>query len=42
MKLNMIGFLVNIAKENNGKIKTPALRILGNITSSDDQDVSVK
>ena len=42
MKLDMIGCLVNIAKENNTKIKIPALRVLGNVTSSDDQDVSVK
>ena len=37
----MIGFLINFAKEPNMKVKLPALRVLGNISSSDDQDVHV-
>lgn len=42
MKLNLIGMLVSLAKEDENKLKIPALRVLGNISTSDDQYVSVR
>ena len=43
MKLNMVGSVIEMAKGNEeSKWKIPAVRILGNISTSDDQDVGVR
>lgn len=41
MKLNIIPNIINLAKDNEIKIKAPALRVLGNITTSTDENIAV-
>lgn len=42
MKMNLIPFILNAAKQGNDKIRVPALRVLGNITTSTDENLIVK
>lgn len=41
MRLNLTSLIVTMARESESKLKIPALRILGNVSTSDDQDVTV-